>query len=139
MSKMISFEDFMEMMSSKEASKAAEDKPIPTRRQLQMLNDAKAYYEPVPFKVGDIVTTRAGAPVQGQGQPSLVIDVNPEASHQFKGSYGNFQYGCRPQIRVVRIIEGHAVPFWQEAAWYEPFTEAMIDLADAVPESKMGH
>lgn len=127
-----SLQDLFERM----AQSAEPGEAMPARRQLAVLRECgPAYFDPPVFRKGDIVTPRANSPVMGHGYPCMVVDVDMEAKPVLRGNYGAFQFGCRPQIRIVKIVDGHLVPYWQEAAWYEPYTEAMAALADATPGS----
>jgi hypothetical protein len=77
-----------------------------------------------PFRLGDLVTPRVGAPLRDAGKPHIVVEVNPSAQPHFAGDEGGWHaasFGERLTIRVMCWNGGRYVCFWNPAWMHEKF------------------
>lgn len=104
---------------------AEENRPSHEGQIVRLREAAELYAAPVQFEVNQLVTPRKDAPVTMAGEPHLVLAVRPGAGYDFlAGKKGETGYGSRPQVRVLCLHSGgYIVPFWGEAAHYEPYVE----------------
>lgn len=69
-----------------------------------------------PFKVGDIVTIRADAPMQGAGKPRLVIGINPEGFPCGEKESGQWGTAITYDVSFIwtdgEHILPHVAPHW---------------------------
>ena len=103
---------------------------IDPESQLMRLREAAPRFappdgeSPFPFSVGDIVTPRTDGAIRSKGEPHIVIEVNPSAEPSWRGEPGTTAFGARFSMRVLCIMRGDIVPFWVEAAHFEPYPTA---------------
>ena len=96
---------------------------------------AQAFHAPFPFKVGDLITPRADAPIKGAGEPHLVVEVNPNAEALVDEEFGASTYGARPTIRSLHLSNDKVVAHWSEHWFFVPWTEDLAFAAQAKREA----
>ena len=103
---------------------------IDPEAQLMRLREAAPRFappngeSPFPFSAGDVVTPRKDGTIRGKGEPHIVIEVNPSAEPSWRDEPGSTGFGSRFNMRVLCITNGDIVPFWVEAAHFEPYPTA---------------
>lgn len=102
----------------------AEGKPELSRPvQVARLRDAAPRYIDQPrFKVGDLVTPRAEAPLRGHGDPMIVIETRYDDPHVSFEKVGSSGFGRPHHIRILRMEGDTVCAHWDEAADLEPYT-----------------
>lgn len=83
---------------------------------------ADRYLKPCPFKIGALVTPRAGYSIVNDGQPCVVVDVSHTTGFYFDGNPSSHSYGARLDVRVVHWQEGCIVMHWVESWQFELYT-----------------
>lgn len=103
---------------------------------------AKRYAAPIPFKRGDLVTTRADSTLKNAGQPSIVLWINPEPDCDLTPSDSNNpgspNFGARYDMRVARLCDcdhGEVLPHWVESWMFEPYVAPEPQPDAEVPAS----
>lgn len=98
---------------------------------VETLKEAAArYVAGCPFKVGDLVTARAGYNMSGAGEPGIVIEVPDSPIRNFDvpaepSDTGNAAFGRRLDMRIACAgRRGELVGFWVEAWAYEAYEAA---------------
>ena len=108
-------------------------KALPEAVVAELQLRAKAFIEPVPYKLGDLVTVRKGSCIKGAGAPHIVIDVDPTAEPVFAGESGNNKYGTRNQVRVLTNIREEYATFWLEAGVLKPYALPIATVTRLYP------
>ena len=96
--------------------------PIPEALAKTLKEVFDRYRKGCPFKLGDVVTPRAGYSIVNDGQPCVVTDVHVGAAFYFDGNPSSHSYGARLDMRVVHWQEGCIVMHWVESWQFEPYT-----------------
>lgn len=100
--------------------------PIPEALIETLRETLDRYQKGCPFKVGDLVTPRAGFSLTGAGEPFIVTDVYDSSFEgiiaRFDGSTTSRTYGARIDMRVVHWYDGHIIMHWVESWQFEPYT-----------------
>jgi hypothetical protein len=93
---------------------------------------ADRYAKGNPFKVGEVVTPRANAPVHGHATPHVVVEAL-DTPHWVYGedSPSSSGWGRRIDIRTAYFSaeRGFIALTWGESHDYEPYTGPMPDSA----------
>lgn len=103
-------------------------KPLPEAQVATLREVAARYTAPCPFKVGDIVTAKAGYNTAGEGDPHIVLEIagvpvrNFETGDDPRNS-SSMAFGRRMDMRVACFVDadGSINAFWVESWIFEPF------------------
>ena len=91
---------------------------------------AKNYATPNPYKVGDLVTPRKSARMKGTGEPHIVVEafkLPPYFSAPPNTRANSPMTGDTVDIRVIRIVDGNAIPMWGCSFEFETWVETPIN------------
>lgn len=97
---------------------------------------ADRYQGENPFRVGDLVTVRSDAPLDGKGIPHIVVEVGelPDNPAIYSEKYlGTPFYGARYNIRTATVTEVHSniVCYWMDWTDLVPYTgEGVAEATD---------
>lgn len=119
----MSLEAFLDELNGRGGDRRA-SKPLPEAQVATLREVLDRYTSPCPFKVGDLVTARAGMNVKGAGEPHIVLEVfaTPIRSHENPGS--NTFVG-RFDMRVATFPNASNVAcFSVESFTFERYTAA---------------
>lgn len=77
------------------------------------------------FKVGDLITPRACASLNGAGKPHIVLEVRKDSEPYFGGAeVVSNAFGRRLDIRVASVSPyGRVVMHWAESVEFIPYHE----------------
>jgi len=89
---------------------------LPEAKIARLREAADRIAAPIPFKPGDIVTTRKDSPLKGVGQPRLVIEVNPDGFDIGECDAGAWMEAAKFDVRYLTLADGvifcHQSPHW---------------------------
>lgn len=75
------------------------------------------------YSKGDLVTPRANTPHAWPGEPHMVMEMDPNAEHDWSACQPfHPQHGVRLDMRVaVATHNGDIVMFWVESCWFDRY------------------
>jgi hypothetical protein len=90
---------------------------------------ADRYISPCEFKVGDLITPRAGYNTKGAGEPFIVVEVFDKpiralAPVENVDDLGSHLFGAKIDIRVAHEMKGDLIMHVGESWTYEPYKPA---------------
>lgn len=100
---MSGFEDFM---SQQLRGNRPVNKPIHEAQIMELRVICAQYQEPCAFKVGDLVTPRAGRGIRDAGEPHIVVEVFDPPRRVFDGDASIQAYVALITMRVACISGG---------------------------------
>jgi hypothetical protein len=130
-------DDFLEALANAVGTKKnGREKPTsrpPVRDAvISTLKELATAYGNNPFSVGDLVTPRKGLNLRDAGRLHIVVYVDPNPQHHFRGGDGDghvethsLAYGRYLDVRVLSFCHGGGewayVPFWMESWQLQPY------------------
>ncbi|WP_336801697.1 hypothetical protein [Kaistia sp. MMO-174] len=105
--------------------------------QVETLRELFARYQTEkPFKVGQLVTPRAGFNLHGVGEPCVVLEmVGFDEALTSDEEFGSPGFGARLDLRIATLANGshgeHAImAYWNESWQFEPYTGPGASVAE---------
>lgn len=90
---------------------------LPEAKVARLQEAVERFTSKNPFKVGDLVTVRADAPLKGAGEPHVVIASGDDNLSLAKSEEGNWTEGVIKNVMMISILHGthimpHLAPHW---------------------------
>jgi hypothetical protein len=87
---------------------------------------ADLFAAPNLFQIGKMITPRIDSGMKSQGDPHVVIEIDPVGFRDFSGDSSHSDFGARLNVRVAKIVrcdeEESICTYWVEHHRFEAYT-----------------